>query len=488
MRAKKTGEIFPPEKLLMGKIRSKGQYAGRDDEAQPIFAQKELKGAAVTTMNKPRGKRNTDDVEDPGHIIRQGLLIIILFFGGMGLWAVFGQITGAVVAPGKIKIESERKTVQHLEGGIVEAILVREGQEVSEGQPLIVLESVQVDASTNMLRKQLVTQQAAQLRAEAEKTLSRELIWPEDLRQTARQAHCEDVLDNEYLNFQARGEALRGQISLLEAQLAQVDAQILGFEDQIKAENRIIGTLQEELKAKRQLFDERYIEKSQILELERTLATHEGSRGSMRQSVAEARQRSAELQLRIEDLKNRFVEQATAEVNTLQNEIIQTRERIRPLEDARSRLQIVAPVAGRVVDLKVHSRGGVVRPGEPLMDIVPEDNPLIVEIQVPVNKIADIHIGQEAMVQLDAFDARLVPHLTARVTYVSADRLEEHTSAGTMPYYLCYVEIDPESLKKEQVYLAPGMPATVFITTKKRSVLFYMLEPLLKSWDRALRE
>lgn len=208
----------------------------------------------------------------------------------------------------------------------------------------------------------------------------------------------------------------------------------------------------------------------------------------MRQSVAEARQRGAELRLRIEDAKNRFVEQATAEIGKLQNEMIQTRERIRPLKDAKNRLQVTAPVAGRVVDLKVHSKGGVVKPGEPLMDIVPGDNPLIVETQVPVNKITEVHVGQDALVQLDAFDTRLVPHIAAKVSYISADRLEERTSAGAMPYYLCYVVIDPRSLEEERLYLAPGMPATVFITTKKRTVLYYMLEPLIKSWDRALRE
>lgn len=428
------------------------------------------------------------DVEDPNRIIRQGLLVVLLFFGGLGVWAVFGHISGAVVAPGKIKIETERKTVQHLEGGIVEAILVREGEEVREGQPLLVLESVQVDASTSMLQKQLVALLAAQVRATAEKSLQKELVWPDDLRQMAAQARSEDVLGNEQKIFQARAEALQGQISLLEAQLAQVDAQVAGYEDQIRAETKIISTLHEELKAKRQLFNERYIEKSQILELERNLATHQGSRGSMRQAVAEAKQRSAELRLRIEDAKNRFVEQATAESGRLQNEVIQTSERIRPLKDAKNRLQVVAPVAGRVVDLKVHSKGGVVRSGEPLMDIVPDDNPLIVETQVPVNKITDVFIGQDALVQLDAFDTQMVPHIAAKVSYISADRLEERTNAGSMPYYLCYVEIDPTSLEKEKLYLSPGMPATVFITTKKVSVLYYMLEPLLKSWDRALRE
>ncbi len=443
---------------------------------------------AVAPAAKKKAPDRRDNIEDPRRIIRQGLTVIVLFFGVLGLWAVFGEISGAVVAPGKIKIETERKTVQHLEGGIVEAILVREGDEVKEGQPLVALESVQVEASENMLQKQLVAQLAAQTRFAAEKDLRSEFRWPDELRRMAEAAHSTDVLNNEEKIFRARAEALQGQISLLNTQLAQIDAQIVGFRDQIKAEQTIIGTLNEELKAKRQLYQERYLEKSQILELERTLAGHEGNRGRMKQAVAEARQKSAELRLRIEDAKNRFVEEATGELGKLDNEIIQTRERIRPLKDAKKRLQVVAPVSGRVVDLKVHSKGGVVRPGEPLMDIVPENNPLIVETRVPVNKITEVFLGQDALVQLDAFDMRVYPLIPAKVIYISADRLEERTNAGEMPYYLCYVEIDPKALHAADLYLSPGMPATVFITTKKRTVLFYMFEPLLKNWERALRE
>lgn len=447
-----------------------------------------IETTAVAPAVKKKAPARRDNIEDPRRIIRQGLTVIVLFFGVLGLWAVFGEISGAVVAPGKIKIETERKTVQHLEGGIVEAILVREGDEVKEGQPLVALESVQVEASENMLQKQLVAQLAAQTRFAAEKDLRSEFRWPDELRRMAEAAHSTDVLNNEEKIFRARAEALQGQISLLNTQLAQIDAQIVGFRDQIKAEQTIIGTLNEELKAKRQLYQERYLEKSQILELERTLAGHEGNRGRMKQAVAEARQKSAELRLRIEDTKNRFVEEATGELGKLDNEIIQTRERIRPLKDAKKRLQVVAPVSGRVVDLKVHSKGGVVRPGEPLMDIVPENNPLIVETRVPVNKITEIFLGQDALVQLDAFDMRVSPLIPAKVTYISADRLEERTNAGEMPYYLCYVEIDPKALHAAKLYLSPGMPATVFITTKKRTVLFYMFEPLLKNWERALRD
>lgn len=447
-----------------------------------------IETTAIRPIASVLSKENDENIESPNHIIRQGLLIVGLFFGVLGLWAAFGHISGAVVAPGKIKVESERKTVQHLEGGIVDAILVREGDNVAEGQALIVLESVQVDASASMLQKQLVAQQAALYRSSVEKNLRNEFAWPQDLIDRAQRAQCPDVLDSEQKIFAARTEALRGQIFLLEAQIAQIVAQIGGYEDQITAEGKIIATLQEELQAKRQLFRERYLEKSQILELERELATHQGSLGSKKQAVAEAKQRSMELRLRIEDAKNRFVEQATSEGGKLQNDIIQTEERIRPLKDIKKRLKVVAPVAGRVVDLKVHSKGGVVRAGEPLMDIVPDANPLVVETHVPVNKITEVFLGQDALVQLDAFDARLVPHIRAKVTYISADRLEDRTASGTMPYYLCYVEVDPKSLKEENAYLTPGMPATVFITTKQQTVLQYMLDPLLKSWDRALRE
>ena len=442
----------------------------------------------IVNATEKRQHATADNQEDPRRIIRQGMAVVVLFFGVLGAWSVLAHISGAVVAPGKVKVETERKTVQHLEGGIVDTIMVREGDEVKAGQPLVILESVQIDANASMLQKQAVAQQASHIRFSAEKDGKTTLEWPEELRALAEVSHSLDVLDNEEKIFTARRDAINAQISLLNSQLAQVAAQVAGFEDQMKAEHTIIGTLNEELQAKRQLFNERYLEKSQILELERTLATHVGNRGRLKQSIAETKQRAGELLLRIEDLKVRFVEEATSSLGKVENELIQTRERLRPLKDAKKRLQIVAPVTGRVVDLKVHSKGGVVRAGEPLMDIVPHDNPLIAECRVPVNKITEVYIGQEALVQLDAFDTKLIPHMPAKVSYISADRLVERTATGEAPYYLCYVEIDPQALAKAELYLSPGMPATVFITTKKRTVLYFMMEPLIKNWDRALRE
>ncbi|MBD5641946.1 MAG: HlyD family type I secretion periplasmic adaptor subunit [Desulfovibrio sp.] len=426
--------------------------------------------------------------ENPRKIIRQGLLVVFLFFGILGVWAFFGTIQGAVVGSGRIKIDTERKIVQHLEGGIVDEILVREGQEVVQGEPLIVLQSVRTDADASMTRKELVSLEAQRLRAIAEKDGLPDLAWPKELSDLAAESGSDDVLANEEKIFKTRRDTLNTQLSLLENQIAQLQAQIGGNNDQLQSSIRIIATLQEELSSKRRLHKERYLDKTQILALERQLASEQGTRGRLRQQIAELRQRIAESNLRITETRGKFVEEATRNLGDLDNRVIQARERLRPLIDAATRLQIKAPVGGRVVDLKVHSKGSVIRPGETLMDIVPHDNPLIVETQVPINRITEVYIGQKAMVQLDAFDTRMLPHMPGKVTYISADALEPRPGFSDTPFYLCYVEVDPEALKEERLYLSPGMPATVFITTQERTIVYYMFEPYIKSWQRALRD
>ncbi len=430
----------------------------------------------------------TPNIEEPRRIIRQGLLVILLFFGAFGVWSVLGHITGAVVGSGTVKIESERKTVQHLEGGIVDAILVSEGNTVTAGQTLIVLKSIQVDASVDMYRKSLMTNLAMLARFQAEKELADTIDWGNELPGLVQKYNGESILSGELKIFEARHNSYQSQLYLLKAQITQMQSQIAGLQEQLQAETSIIGTLDEELKAKRQLVAERYLERSQVLELERLLASHKGNRGSFQQQIAEAKQKIAELELRSEDVKTRFVEEAASQIGTLENQIRQTREQLRPVQDAQHRLNVIAPVSGRIVGLQVHSLGGVVRPGDPLMDIVPDDSPLVVEIHIPVDKVADVFVGQEAQLQLDAFDRRTTPLIKGKVAYVGADRQEDQTSMGAVPYYMCHVEVAAQAVKDAGIYLSPGMPATVFITTKERTILGYMLEPLLKSWDRALRD
>lgn len=429
------------------------------------------------------------DMEGFGAIIRQGLLVVGLFFGILGGWAVFGEISGAVVVPGTVIIDTERKTVQHLEGGIIDAIHVREGDKVRKGQALLTLKSVTVNSSVDMANKNLILLLAARNRYQAEKELFRPIIWDDELLALAKRYDSQDALESEQKMFDARRAAYQSQMELLDSQTAQITQQILGLQEEMSAEKAIIATLKEELNAKRILTAKKYLEKSQVLELERQLATHRGSHGKLRQTIAATEQERSGLQLQKEGLTIGVVEQAAKEMNDLDSRILQTREQLRPLQDTQARLEVTAPVSGRIVGLAVHSPGGVISPGQKLMDIVPDDSPLVAEAHIPVDKIADVRVGQEAQAQLDAFDRSTTPLIPASVLYIAADRLEEQTSMGMSPYYLCHVQIFPESAEvSDRIYLSPGMPVTIFITTRKQTILSYIMEPLLRNWDRALRE
>ena len=391
--------------------------------------------------------------------------------------------------PGTIIIDTERKTVQHLEGGIIDTIHVREGDRVDEGQSLITLKSVTVNSSVDMANKNLILFLAARNRYEAEKSLFQPIRWDSELLELAQKYNSRDVLESEQKMFEARRASYQSQVELLDSQIAQVSQQILGLREEMNAEKAIIATLAEELKAKRILVEKKYLEKSQVLELERQLATHKGSHGKLRQTIAATEQEKSGLQLQKEGLTIGIIEQAAREMNELDSKILQTREQLRPLRDTQERLDVLAPVSGRIVGLEVHSPGGVISPGQKLMDIVPEDSPLVAEVHIPVHEIADVHVGREAQAQLDAFDRSTTPLIPAKVISIAADRQEEQTSMGMVPYYLCYVQLFPESAEtSREIYISPGMPVTIFITTRKQTVLSYILEPLLRNWDRALRE
>lgn len=429
------------------------------------------------------------EIESFGSIIRQGLIVIGLFFGLLGGWAIFGKISGAVVVPGAIKIDTERKTVQHLEGGIIDAIHVREGDRVREGQRLITLRSVTVSSSVDMANKNLILSLAARCRYRAEKKLFQPIVWDEELLELVDHYQSRDVLESEQKIFAARQASFKSQTDLLDSQINQISQQILGLQEELNAERAIIATLREELGAKRILMEKKYLERSQVLELQRQLATHQGSHGKLRQAIAASEQERNGLQLQKEGLTIGIIEQAAREMNELESKILQLREQLRPLRDTERRLEVIAPVAGRIVGLKVHSPGGVISPGQQLMDIVPDDSPLVAEVHIPVEEIANVRVGQDAQAQLDAFDRSTTPLIPARVLYIAADRQEEQTSMGMVPYYLSHIQIFPESVEvSDQIYLSPGMPVTIFITTRKQTILQYLLEPLLRNWDRALRE
>lgn len=423
---------------------------------------------------------------DSRQIILAGLIIIGIFFGAGGLWAAVAEITGAVISQGEVRIDTERKTVQHLEGGIVREILVRNGDKVKKGQPLIILDETRVASAVQQLQLQIVAQSFAEARLNAERDGLRPR-WPARPEQVSEQTFAE-LLASEETVFMARRQSLNDQVNLLHKQIEQMNEQIAGLNERIQAEEQIIAALQEEAEAKEALLKENYIDKTAVLTVRRTLAEHIGIKGQLRGSIAEVRGRIAEYGLRVEAIETKFREEVTAELSKVQQQLFDLGQQLEPRADVLRRLTVEAPVSGEVVALSVHSVGGVISPGQPLLDIVPTDSPLIIECKVMVQDITHVKLGQIADVQLLAFKQRTTPKVEGKVVYLSADRLLQKTAYGEMPAYVVHVELDKQQLAENQLYLTAGMPATVFIRTDPRTVLDYLLEPLMANLDKALRE
>jgi len=442
--------------------------------------------AQIEDSTTPPPKLNVT-FADSRRIIMAGMLIVLVFFGIGGTWVSLAQISGAVIASGEVRVDTERKTVQHLEGGIVKDILVRNGDKVDAGQPLITLDSSRVTSQTEQVQLRLAAARLADIRLQAERAMQDEVDWPGSDPSIAP-GKFDELLESSRNVFNSRRQALTEQVAMLEKQIDQLDQQDLSLQGRIKAEEKIVAALQEELTAKQVLYERQYIDMTRILELQRNVAEREGSLAQLQGSRAELRERKAELGLQISSLKSEYRQKAIEEHNENQQQIYDLQQQLLPLLDASNRLTITAPVPGEVIALQVHSVGGVIRAGDPILDIVPEDSPLIVECNIQVKDITHVKKGQEADVQLLAFEQRTTPKISGEVVYISGDRIMQKTAYGEEPAYIVHVELNKEELHANDLYISAGMPAAVFIKTEPRTVLDYLIEPLKENFDRALRE
>ncbi|MBM9521117.1 HlyD family type I secretion periplasmic adaptor subunit [Desulforhopalus vacuolatus] len=426
---------------------------------------------------------------NPRSIIIIGLVIIVLFFGGLFVWTAFLPFYGAVIAPGTVKVSENKKVVQHLEGGLVDKIFVREGDEVTRGQVLIRLKGAQVNAAVSLNRGQLLAKLALAARLRAESRIAESVIWPEELLAANDSDTARDVMNKEGKVFTSGRRDILGKTSLYNTQIEQLQKQIEGSQAQLTAEQEIIVTLKDEILDKEELLKEKYIDKNQVLELKRRLSTSQGKAGSLKNSIAEGKQHIEEFKLRIVDLRNTYRENAIDELSKVEDVIFQLREQLRPMLDTQKRLEILAPMTGIVINMQIHSeRSAVIGSGDPLLEIVPRGARLIIEASLRPDDITRVHVGQHTEVTLSAFDRRSTPRFSGVVDYVSADQITQQTPGGAVPYYVVHVVVAPEELKQANAYLYPGMPAVCYITTRKRTILSYLLEPFVRMTDNALRE
>ena len=426
---------------------------------------------------------------NPTKFIIAGLLVILLFFGGIGAWSIYFPFQGAVIAPGTVKVSGERKVVQHLEGGIIDKILVREGDRVEKGDVLIKLKSAKVVSNVDLLQGRLWAKLAESARLTAEMTMESEITWPESLLENRSNPEVQEIMDKEEDIFQSRREDLKGKISLYKSQIKQLENRIDGAKEELAAQKEVIANLNEELDAKRPLLKDKFMGKPQILELERMLADNKGRKGKLKQNIAEHKQKIEEFKLRIVDIKNQYREKAVSKLGEVKDTIFEIREQIKPQLDIKRRLQVKAPMSGEVINMRVNSEdSGVLRAGMPLLDIVPAESELKIYARVRPQDITKVRKGQKTKVQLSAFERDTVPPLPGDVTYVSPDLITEERQNGSSRYYEVHVDVEKAALKEHNAYISPGMPVACYITTDKRNVISYLLNPLLKNVDRALRE
>ncbi len=420
--------------------------------------------------------------------ILAGALVLALGFGGFGTWAVTAPLATGVTAGATVVVDSHRKSIQHLEGGVVAAILVREGDTVAAGQPLVKLDPTQLEAQIKMLQGRLDLALMQKARLSAERAGRERIAVPVELARRAQaEPEAADVVAGQQQLFEARRQALVSQVEVLQNRIAQSRTQIAGLEQQAAATDAQIALIKREIAGKSELNAKGYTSSVQLMAVERELARLEGQRGEATAQIAQVEQAMNEARLQILTMQTKFREDVEAQMREAEAQAFDLTERLGAVKDMRARLVIAAPVAGEVVDMTVHTVGGVVAPGSRILDIVPQDDALVVEAQVPTVDIDDVAVGMPAEVHFSAFDRSVVPTVKATVAGVSADRLvNDRTGAA---YYKVRVKVDDPAAKAlDGLRLLPGMPAEVMINKGDRTLFDYFWIPFQQLLKHALRQ
>lgn len=418
-------------------------------------------------------------------ILRIALIALALFALVFAIWGFLAPLSKAAVAPGIVQVEGRRRTVQHLEGGIVTEILVRENMHVRKGQPLMRLDTVQSGAAADAARSQYLSLLAEQQRLQAE--LNGGLLeFGDELAKSGGRAS--EIMGNQRALLSARRASLAGETDVLRTSASQADAEISGFQSQIAAQRLQLSSLRDELETVEQLVSEQLERRSRLLELRRAVASTEGQIGNLNGQILRARRVMAEAYARIAALSSGRRDENQSRLRDVQMQLAEVRERLKSAADINQRRTILAPVDGQVVELRYTTVGGVVRAGDPVMDIVPDRQQFVISARVRPIDIENVVVGLPAEVRLLPYSGRSVPLLLGHVSSVSEDAIVP-SGAGAQPYYAVEVEIDDgAALKDMNVKLLSGMPTDTYISLGKRSLFAYLFQPLTDSFRRAFRE
>lgn len=415
-----------------------------------------------------------------------GFAIIALFCGAFAGWSVLAPIEGAVVASGVVAVESNVRTVQHLEGGIVEAILVREGDSVKAGDVLVRLGSTHPMAALNEVQAQYFEARATEARLVAERDGLDRIELPPELRDKVGDQAVQAAIAGQESIFASRRSLLSDRLDILERTQNALTSEIDGLQGQIGSAERQLALIEEELVNANQLLDRGLMEAPRVLALRRTQADLEGTISQHRAAIGVAQQRVEEARLRMAELKATMANEVEEQLRETRARAYELGQRLGAAQDIMDRTTIRSPIAGTVVGLNVHTIGGVIAAGQPLLDVVPLNDKLVVQATIDPLDIDQVSVGLPATIWLSALNRRTQTGIEGTVRTVSADRLTDPRTG--LAYYLARVEMEAEAVERSAVPLQAGMGADVMIKTGARTVWDYLSAPIVRSLSFALRE
>ena len=416
-----------------------------------------------------------------------GLLALIVLVGGFGTWAVMAQITGAVIASGQIEVDRNRQIIQHPDGGVVEAILVDEGDTVETGDLLIQLDPTVLRSELVIVEGQLFEILARRGRLEAERDGLETISFPPELLAYNR-PEIQGLIDGQTRLFEARLESGAKTKDQLAQRRAQILSQINGIRAQQDALTKQQELIVQELADQQSLLDRGLAQASRVSALQREEANLLGRVGELSAAEAEAAEQITGIEIEVLSLDTTRREEAITRLRDLQFNELELSERQRTLTEQLNRLDIRAPVSGIVYGMQVFAERSVIRPADPVMFLVPQDRPLVIAAQVQLTDVDQIYVGQEATMRFSAFDQRRTPELFGQVTLISADAFQDDSAVA--PFYRVELKLNEGEIERlpADMTLIPGMPVESFVRTADRSPMDYLVKPLADYFAKAFRE
>lgn len=415
-----------------------------------------------------------------------GAAIVIATFGIFGVWAFFAPMDSSALATGVVVVKSYRKTVQHLDGGIVAKILVKDGDLVKEGQPLIILDDAQIKAQLEIARGQHITLAAQVARLRAERDQLKQIDYPESLNDNSdpRTIEAKQAENNV---FNSQKNLHEGEIAVLKQRISQISSKIQGLQSQIYSKKELVASYTEEIYDLKELLAEGFADKQRLRELERNHAIQSGEIAQLKAEIATNQMLIGETRLQILQVQKQFQEEVASKLSEVQAQLNDANERVTATKDKLDRVVIKAPASGMVLGLAVHNENSVIAPGHPILDIVPQDAELIIEAEVSPMDIDRVSVGLKAEVRFSAFKQSKTPKMDGRVISISPDRFVNEKTG--LAYYLARIELTQGSRKKlGDLQLVPGMPAEVLINTGERTLFEYLAQPATNVFARAFIE